>query len=246
LSAEIDIARRLQQMILPRAEELGIIKGLDIVGFMKPADEVGGDYYDILRYNGTVKIGIGDVTGHGLESGVLMLMTQTAVRTLLLSGEADPVRFLSVLNRVIYDNVRRMRADKSLTLAMIDYRDGQVRLSGQHEEMIVVRESGKVELVDTIDLGFPIGLDENIADFVNEAVISLKKGDGVVLYSDGITEAENMDGELYGLKRLCDTVSLNWKGSAEAIKQAVVDDVQKYIGKQKVYDDLTLVVLKQR
>ncbi len=246
LSAEIDVARRLQQMILPREEELGIIKGLDIVGFMKPADEVGGDYYDILRYDGTVKIGIGDVTGHGLESGVVMLMTQTAVRTLLFSGEADPVRFLSVLNRVIYDNVQRMCADKSLTLAMVDYKDGQVKLSGQHEEMIVVRENGKVELVDTIDLGFPIGLDENISDFVDETVISLKQGDGVVLYSDGITEAENMNKELYGLERLCDVISHNWHGSAEDIKQAVVEDVQKYIGKQKVYDDLTLVVLKQK
>ncbi|MDM8524670.1 SpoIIE family protein phosphatase [Desulfococcaceae bacterium HSG8] len=246
LGAELDVARRLQQMVLPASEELDQIEGLEIVGFMEPADEVGGDYYDVLRHNGSTKISIGDVTGHGLESGVLMLMTQTAVRTLLLSGETDPVRFLGILNRVIYDNVQRTQIDKSLTLAMIDYKAGQVKLSGQHEEMIVVRKGGGIELVDTVDLGFPIGLDENIDRFVNETIISLGPGDGVVLYSDGITEAENTDKEFYGLQRLCHVISQKWDQSAEEIKQAVIDDVHRFIGTQERYDDLTLVVLKQR
>lgn len=186
------------------------------------------------------------MTGHGLESGVLMMMTQTAVRTLLLSGETDPVRFLSILNRVIYDNVERTQMDKSLTLALLDYKEGRVRLSGQHEEMIVVRKGGEVELLDTIDLGFPIGLEGNISEFVNETTVLLNPGDGVVLYSDGFTEAENMAGEFYGLERLCDVISRHWGKSAEDIKQAVVEDVHQYIGEQQRYDDLTLVVLKQR
>ncbi len=247
MSTELDVTRRLQQMILPTPDELQQIEGLDIVGYMKPAAEVGGDYYDVLRYNGSVKIGIGDVTGHGLESGVLMLMTQTAVRTLLTSGEKDPARFLDILNRTLYDNVRRMKADKSLTLALLDYKEGQLRLSGQHEYMIVVRNGGKVELVDTIDLGFPIALDDNIVNFVDEVTVTLGTGDGIVLYTDGITEAENAAGEFYGLKRLCSVISLAWEGSTtEEVKQAVIDDVKEYIGKQDVFDDLTLVVLKQK
>jgi len=253
MSAELDIVRRLQEMVLPRSEELDHIKGLDIVGFMEPADEVGGDYYDILRYNGRIKIGIGDVTGHGLESGVLMLMTQTAVRTLLLAGETDPVRFLSVLNRLIYDNVQRMKIDKTLSLSILDYtppvypdgKRGNLKLSGQHEEMILVRKGGKTELVDTVDLGFPIGLEENISGFVAEKNMSLEAGDGVVLYSDGFTEAENMNGEFYGIEKLCNVISRNWEKSAEEIKKEVVDDVRLHIGEQKMYDDLTLVVLKQ-
>ncbi|MCP4107347.1 MAG: SpoIIE family protein phosphatase [Desulfobacteraceae bacterium] len=175
-----------------------------------------------------------------------MLMTQTAIRTLLLSGEADPVRFLSILNKVIYANAKRIQVDKSLTLSLLDYQDGSVKLSGQHEEMIVVRKGGKIELVDTIDLGFPLGLEENISNFVDETVVKLQPGDGVVLYSDGITEAENTDGELYGLERLCDVISKNWKYAAKDINSAVVEDVNRHIGKQKVFDDLTLVVLKQQ
>ncbi len=246
LGAELDIVRRLQQMILPPAEELERIKNLDIVGFMKPADEVGGDYYDVLQHDGHIKIGIGDVTGHGLESGILMIMAQTVIRTLLTSGEADSTRFLDILNRTIYDNVQRMQADKSLTLALLDYHAGICKLTGQHEEMIVVRRGGKVELVDTIDLGFPIGLEENIADFVDETVVSLQSGDGVVLFTDGITEAEDTEENFYGMERLCSVISHHWEKSAEDIKKAVIEDVQRFIGKQKVYDDMTLVVLKQR
>jgi serine phosphatase RsbU (regulator of sigma subunit) len=96
MGAELEITRQLQQLILPKPEELAAVAGLDIAGYMEPADEVGGDYYDVLADNGQVKIGIGDVTGHGLESGMVMLMTQMAVRTLLTSGETDPVRFLDI------------------------------------------------------------------------------------------------------------------------------------------------------
>ncbi|HEY8380045.1 MAG TPA: HAMP domain-containing protein, partial [Nannocystis sp.] len=89
LGAELDVARRLQLMVLPPERELAELDGLDVAGYMRPADEVGGDYYDVLRHPDGVKIGIGDVTGHGLESGVLMLMIQTAVRTLLAAEERD-------------------------------------------------------------------------------------------------------------------------------------------------------------
>jgi len=98
LGAELDIARRVQQMILPRSEELEAIANLDIAGYMAPADEVGGDYYDVLVEDGVVTIGIGDVTGHGLESGLVMMMAQTIIRTLKEVREADPVRFLNTVN----------------------------------------------------------------------------------------------------------------------------------------------------
>jgi two-component system sensor histidine kinase ChiS len=246
LATELDITRQLQQMLLPRERELGTIAGLDIAGFMEPAEEVGGDYYDVLKYNGSLKIGIGDVTGHGLESGVLMVMVQTAVRTLLCNNETDPAKFLSTVNRTIYDNVQRMNSDKNLSLSLLDYQQGQLCLSGQHEEMIVVRADGSLERIDTIDLGFPIGLEEDIADFISHTHVQLHPGDVVALYTDGITEAENLAGEQYGIERLCEVVRGNRQQSAEQIKQTVIDNVRSHIGKQKVYDDITLLVLKQK
>ncbi len=246
LSTEVEITRKLQQMLLPERGELDRIEGLDISGYMEPAEDVGGDYYDILQRNGRVKIGIGDVTGHGLESGVLMIMVQTAVRTLLQNNETNPVRFLQALNRTIYNNVQRMSSDRNLTLALIDYYQGEVRISGQHEEILVIRANGAVERIDTLDLGFPIGLVDEISEFVAQETVRLNPGDGMVLYTDGITEAENPHRQFYGLERLCEVVSQNWQQSATEIQRAVIDDVRQHIGTQKVYDDISLLVLKQQ
>ena len=246
LSTELEVTQRLQMMLLPKEKELNQIEGLEIAGFMEPAEEVGGDYYDVLQHHGRVTIGIGDVTGHGLESGVLMLMVQTAVRTLMENNETDPKKFFEVLNRTIYKNVQRMDSDKNLSLCLVDYHQGVLRLSGQHEEMLVVRSGGVIERVDTIDLGFPIGLEETIEDFVFQAQITLHRGDVVVLYTDGITEAENNLGMHYGLESLCAVVQQNWQKSARDIRQAVIDNLRSHIGVEKVYDDITLVVLKQK
>jgi serine phosphatase RsbU (regulator of sigma subunit) len=142
--------------------------------------------------------------------------------------------------------VQRINSDKNLSLSLLDYQPGQLRVSGQHEEMIVVRSNGSLERVDTIDLGFPIGLEANIVDFVAADQIPLNSGDVVVLYTDGITEAENLAGVQYGIERLCEVVRVNRKHSAHKINQVVIDDVRSHIGKQKVYDDITLLVLKQK
>ncbi|MGB7274822.1 MAG: SpoIIE family protein phosphatase [Geitlerinemataceae cyanobacterium] len=245
LHAELEVTRKLQQILLPKQEELQKIEGLDITGFMEPAAEVGGDYYDVLQYDGKVKIGIGDVTGHGLESGVLMLMVQTAVRTLLADGETDVVRFLNTLNRTIYGNIQRMNTDKHITLALLDYDRGEVRLSGQHEEAIVVRNNGQIERIDTLDLGFPIGLEEDISPFIAQTSIKLESGDVLVLYTDGIPEAENSDRQFYGIERLCQVVSHSHHRCAEEIRGAIVEDWRRHVGNNKVYDDITLLILKQ-
>lgn len=246
MGAELGMLRQMQQLILPKKEELEAIEALDIAGFMQPADEVGGDYYDVLHHDGLVTISIGDITGHGLESGILMVMIQSAVRTLKEIREADPVRFLDVLNRTIYQNIQRMNSEKNLTLAVLNWYAGEVVVSGQHEELIVVRSGGSIERIDTMDLGFPIGLEKEIAHFVGQKRVQLNPSDGFVLYTDGFTEAENPTGEQYGLERLCDTISLNWAKPADAIKEVVVSDVRNFIDVQSVYDDLTLVVAKQR
>ena len=245
LSTELDILREMQQLILPKPEDLAKIEELDIAGYMKPADEVGGDYYDVLSIDGVVTIAIGDVTGHGLESGILMLMTQTAVRTLNEIRENNPIRFLDILNRTICKNVQRMKTDKNLTLSILNYAHGILTVSGQHEEAIVVRQGGCIERIDTMDLGLPIGLDDNITEFLSYTRIELSPGEGVVLYTDGITEAKNAKGDRYGIDRLCEQVSHIWDKKAEQIKLEIINDLKSFIGAEKIFDDITLVVLKQ-
>jgi sigma-B regulation protein RsbU (phosphoserine phosphatase) len=246
MSSELAVTRKLQEMILPRAKELNSIKELDIVGFMEPADEVGGDYYDVLQRNGRIKIGIGDVTGHGLESGVIMIMVQTAIRTLLINGEGNSVKFLSTVNQTIYENLQRMNCDKSLSLILMDYHDNKLYISGQHESVIVVRSNGAIEIIDTDSLGFPIGLTDEITEFIFELEIHLGLGDIVLLYTDGIPEAENQSKQHYGLKRLIQLISEVHKKPVDQIREIVIKDVREFIGSHKVYDDITFMVMKRK
>ncbi len=253
MGAELDVSRKLQQMLLPTADEIAAIAPLDIATFMESAEEVGGDYYDILCDGNRVRIGIGDVTGHGLESGVVMLMTQSAVRAMVSHSERDSVKLMDVLNRTIYENVRRMGTDKNLTLALLEYRPpvagstaGRLMVTGQHETVIVVRVDGTIDTIETLDLGMPIGLIDDVSPFVAESSVELHPGDVVVLYTDGITEAASPSHALYGVERLADTVVRHRREPAEAIKVAVVADVRAHIKDQQVFDDLTLIVLKQR
>lgn len=252
MSAELDVTRRLQQMILPKPSEFEHLKDLDIACFMEAAQEVGGDYYDVIPGDRYLTLGIGDVTGHGLESGILMIMAQTAVRTLIAADELvatkepDSAKFLIALNQVLYDNVQRLRPGKDMSMTLLRYWDNQIQISGQHETVLVFRAAGGVEKVDTIDLGMPLGLTENIQDFVGKTQIDLNPGDGVVLYTDGVTEAEGANRSLYGLERLIAVVQRHWSEPAQTIQEQVIADVRSHIGNHRVYDDITLVILKQK
>jgi len=247
LGSEVDVARQMQMMVLPKRAELESVHGLDIATYMEPAEEVGGDYYDVLQFGDNVKIGVGDVTGHGLESGVLMLMVQSVARALAEQGDDDPVNFLATLNSAIYKNIVRTRTDKYLTLAFVDFRDdGTVILSGQHEEVLIVRQGGIIERIDTNDLGFPIGLESDIRSFVATMQLQLGPGDVLLLHTDGVTEAENPMGELYGMDRLCNSATRHSQGSADSIVSGIIGDLMVHIANQKVHDDITLVAVKRR
>lgn len=245
MTAELDVTREFQSMILPRTEELQAIEELDIAGFMEPAEEVGGDYYDVLRYGDTIKIAIGDVTGHGLASGMLMLMVQTAIRTLYVSNMHNPETCLITLNKAIYDNLQRMQSDKNLTLTIIDYQQGKITISGQHEEVLLVRKNGAIECINTLNLGFPIGVIPDIEKLVAHHNLYLEPGDGIVLYTDGITEAMNTEHNLYGIERLLKVVSQHWQQSAQQIQQAIITDIKIHAHNSSYHDDLTLVVMKR-
>jgi sigma-B regulation protein RsbU (phosphoserine phosphatase) len=246
MGAELDVARRIQMMVLPTEAELQSIPQLEIASHVEPAEEVGGDYYDVLHTPAGVKIGIGDVTGHGVESGVLMLMVQSVGRALHERGLDDPRAFLEVLNRAIHKNVERTRSGKHLSLAFVDYADGRITISGQHEEVILIRRDGTLSRLDTMELGFPIGLEENIGEFVSSITLPFGEGDMIVLFTDGITEAEGENGGLYGIERLIESAVRSHSESAARAAAAIVSDLKSHIGAHKIHDDITLVVVKHR
>ncbi len=246
LQAEVNIARKIQTMVLPSVEETESVHLLEISCIMMTADEVGGDYYDVIRIDDTITIGIGDVTGHGLSSGVIMLMAQTVIRTMAEMKITNPAVLMNIINRVLYANIHRIKEDRNMTLALITYKNKKFVVTGQHESVILIRTSGQVEIIDTMDLGFYVGLIEDITDKIGQIEIGLEPGDLMVLYSDGITEAENREGIQFGQNAVCETIKKYALFPTEKIIGKFMKDLCNYIGDSIIQDDISLVVIKQK
>jgi serine phosphatase RsbU (regulator of sigma subunit) len=119
-----------------------------------------------------------------------------------------------------------------------------VFISGQHEEVLVVCGDGILERHDTLNLGFPLGLEDDISSFIGEATVPLGFGDVMVAYTDGITEAMNDAGVAFGVERLSEVVRTSHRQPAGAIREAVLSSLRKHIGDLHLLDDVSLLVIK--
>lgn len=243
LEQELSIAKRIQTSILPR--DLSV-PGLDIAATMLPATEVGGDYYDVLPTPQGCWIGIGDVAGHGLRPGLVMMMLQSVVSALVHSNpDAAPRDVLRTVNAVLYENVRqRLRQDEHATLSLIHYRDdGQLWFAGAHEDMLVFRaHSGRVEAVPTS--GTWVGATRDIEEATQDASLRLHDGDVLVLYTDGVIEAENASGSQFGVARLIRELEYCGAGSAQLVRDHLLATVTQFMSEQR--DDIALLVARYR
>lgn len=249
MSMELDVARRIQNMVLPRQTEWESQNNLDIAAQMYAAVEVGGDYYEVLpQKNGDIYIGIGDVTDHGLQSGVIMLMTQTAIRT-SIDGKQNTLKdTLQQVNSVLYNNIStRLQDKRNLTLCLLKCSGNEFTYCGQHESILLYKHhERKTQKIDTLDAGMYLGLIDNISPFLAETTIHIDNEDVLVLYTDGVTEAENQQGEMYGLQRLTEVINQTAALSAQQILKAIFDDIFAFINGQIIFDDITVLVAKKR
>ena len=248
LGAEVDIAKGLQQLVLPGKSDFAALPELEIEPWMRPADLVGGDYFDVLpTARNRAWIAIGDVTGHGLESGVMMLMMRTAIRASLPGNtEVDPEHYYGLINRIAYEDVQRLQADKHMTLSLLHYAGaGTFTVTGQHQDLLVVRDARNVETLDTTGLGLPVGLIEDISEFTHHLRVRINVGQSLVLYTNGITDAENVQGEPYGLERLLAQLRRHANEPPQAMREAVVADVVAHTDGASVLDDMTLLIVKR-
>jgi serine phosphatase RsbU (regulator of sigma subunit) len=249
MGAELDVAQRIQAMILPKEDELKKCRGLDVAAKMVPASEVGGDLYDVLpQKDGSTALVIGDVTDHGLASGLVMLMAQSALRLCLEEAHTDLLKALQFLNNMLYKNVQtRMHDSRTLTLSLLHYKDGLVRLAGQHESVVILRKGqSETEEIETGDLGTVVGMIDDIEPMVAETSFRLDPGDCMLLYTDGATEAENPKQEQYGIERVKQSVLRSKGKAASEVVDAIFTDLMAFIDTAHVHDDITLVVIRAR
>jgi len=241
LARELEIAARIQTSILPRNLD---VPGLEIAAKMMTATEVGGDYYDVLALEDGGWIAIGDASGHGLTSGLVMMMVQTGVAALVRSQpEANPRDLLRTLNRVMYENVHdRLEAERHMTLSLMRFRiDGRVVVAGAHMDAAVWRARTRTtELLGTI--GTFLAITEDIDQVNQETTWQLSEGDVMVLLSDGVTEAEDAVGVAFGYEGVTSLVEAHATRPVAEIRDVVFDALRQH--SPVLADDATILVLR--
>jgi DNA-binding LacI/PurR family transcriptional regulator/serine phosphatase RsbU (regulator of sigma subunit) len=241
MQKELAIAAQIQASILPRSFA---VAGLEIAAAMQPATEVGGDYYDIIPLESGTWIGIGDVAGHGLPTGLVMLMLQATISGVVRGApNAPPSEILYTANAVLFDNIRnRMEQDEHVTLTLLHFTGtGQMIFAGAHEDILIYRaRRGEVEVVQTP--GAWLAAARDLRGKLDDITLELGADDVVLLYTDGITEARRADGEFFGPERLIAALAKVWQAPVQEIRDAILDQVRAFMGTQQ--DDITLVVIR--
>lgn len=245
---EMEIAKNIQTALLPSLSKFDA-SGFEISANMTPAEDVGGDYYDVIQApDNRLWFGIGDVTGHGLVSGLIMMMAQVSINTLIRSIPGiSPSDLLIHANEVIRANIREgLKVDHHMTVNFIvEEKEGHYQYAGAHETILIFRAAaGVVEQIPTKGMWLGIVPDISKPTKKYAGKFCLEKNDLLVLYTDGVIELCNNKREQYDIKRL--EVFMKKKSTlpTETIKSRLLAELNKFMDHQM--DDITFLIMKKR
>jgi serine phosphatase RsbU (regulator of sigma subunit) len=233
---ELEEARQLQLSMLPK--KLPVIPNLEIAAYMKPATEVGGDYYDFhVGTDGTLTVAVGDATGHGLKAGTVVTATKGLFNNLAHAPDiADTFGQISRSLKAM--NLRGLFM--ALTMLKINGNRAFIGMAGMPSILIYRRATGQIEEVAI--RAMPLGSFSKSAYVQRE--LTLSKGDCVVLMSDGFPEMFNEAGEMLADETAGDILRKNAAAPAEEIIKRFVETGEKWAGSRSPDDDVTFVILK--
>ena len=238
VKAEIDAANRIQAALLPA--EAPRLEGATVSSHYRAATEIGGDYFDFLEQpTGEIGIAFGDVAGHGLTSGIVMSMAKSAL-LVQVDYDSSPRAVLDVLNDIVIRTAPK-RMMMTFFFGLLNPMTQKLRFSSAgHLDPYVYRgATGRIEALSS--WGFPLGIKRR--EPFREHEVSFESGDRLVLYSDGLIEAIDDDGEPFGFERFEKTILASGDLSAEELKKSLLNAVKKFTRNRPPEDDQTLVVV---
>lgn len=240
LEHELQLASEIQQRFQPTAPPQ--VPGYELQGISFPCYEIGGDYYDFIeREDGRLVITLGDVSGKGTAAALLMSSLHAAVHAQAASHDSL-VETISAVNRYLAENIPSNRF-VTLFYAELNPRTGVLSfLNAGHNPPLIVHEAGTVEQLSSG--GLPLGIKPDA--IFREGRTQMQPGDVLVIYSDGVSEAGNPQGEEFGVKRLSDVVTRNIEASAAGIRDRIESALTKFAEGTAAADDITLVIVKRQ
>jgi serine phosphatase RsbU (regulator of sigma subunit) len=239
LLQEVELAAGVQRMFLPISRPS--IPGLQIAGMMQPVRGVGGDYYDYIPVNEhTIQVVIADVAGKGVPAALLMAATAAAVQ-LEVSEKRGMLEVVNRLNSGIH-SVSDGNRYVTLVLADIDALSRSFRYVNCGHNPALLFQAKTRDVVPMNSSCFPVGMFDSVSCEINRA--DLAAGDILVLYTDGITEAENSQGEEFGMERLSAVIQRSSSLSAEELMDNILQSAEDFCRGVGFHDDATVLVVK--
>ena len=239
LEREQQVASEIQQRFLP--SKAPQVTGYELQGISFPCYEIGGDYYDFIeRENGSLIVALGDVSGKGTAAALLMSSLHAAVHAQADANDSI-VKTIVAVNRYLVESIPPNRF-VTLFYAELDPKNGALAfLNAGHNPPLIVHAGGTMEQLASG--GLPLGILAD-ADF-REGRTKLYPGDVLVIYSDGVSEAVNPNGEEFGATRLYEVVARNLDTSASGIRDRIESALTKFCQGTPAADDITLVIVKR-
>jgi len=236
--SELEIAANVQQKLFPH--EVHRLLTVDYAGHCVAAREVGGDYYDFLDAGDrTVGFVLGDVSGKGVPAALLMANLQACFRSQEPPALLQPAHVLETVNRHFFDSTAAERF-ATLFFGIYDDRTRLLRyVNCGHVPPLLLRASGAMETLDPT--ATPIGAFRHWS--CTEGEVTLSAGDTLLIYSDGVTEAESPSGEDFGDERLVRCLRQTHGTSAKSLVHCIVESVTEFSHGSR-YDDVTVVAIK--
>ncbi|MBV8516740.1 MAG: SpoIIE family protein phosphatase [Acidobacteria bacterium] len=239
LQSEIEIAASIQRNLLPK--EGPQFRGVSFSAHFEPTASIGGDYYDVFNIDKTrLAVAIGDVSGHGLSTGLVMAMVKAAITTLVEEG-ADEASLFQRLNELVFRSTER-RAFMTLAFTIFDLERGTIRhTNAGHLYPYLVRR-GVDTPISIESPSLPLGVRSTMA--AQTAEVDLKEGDAIVYLSDGIVEAQDENGDPLGFEQLERLLAANSDRSPSDLRDAILDAVARHSGTRAADDDRTVMVIR--
>jgi serine phosphatase RsbU (regulator of sigma subunit) len=237
LEQDMAVAAEIQRSLLPK--EAPRVPGYGLVGTNTPCRTVGGDYYDFALEEGQLLLALGDVSGKGTGAALLMTVLRASVRGHWT--DASPAEAVARINRTVCQNVPD---GKYITffMARLNPESGRITyVNGGHNPPLLVRADGKVELLN--EGGMVLGLMESVP-YADGSVV-LHRGDTLLIFSDGVTETWNREGEEFGEQGLLNLAGANRDLSAADLQDEILRALDRHAAGGKATDDRTLIVLKR-
>ncbi len=243
MARELEIAREIQASILPKSFPTADL--FQFAGTYRSAKEVGGDYFDFIELDQN-RLGflVADVSGKSLPGMLVMLMTRDIVMKHARTS-VQPAQVLSAVNRELLSSIRKGMF-VTMFYGLLDTRTGHVSFaSAGHNPLIVIEgEAGNVRQIKT--KGFPLGMmpDDTFQKRIEESSLTLRPGDWLLQYTDGINEAMNSERKEFGMDRLVDSLRGGDKNSPESLMAQLLERHAAFVGAAEQYDDITLMTMK--